>query len=84
MARWVKLTAGTGPQPVYVNLDQAAWMAGPRILPKLLSLLLVLFGFFCLGLGLLLSVSERSMQYLGIVAIGIAALLLWRWHEKRA
>ena len=26
MARWVKLTAGTGPQTVYVNLDQAAWI----------------------------------------------------------
>jgi hypothetical protein len=54
------------------------------MLPKFISLLLVLFGFFCLGLGLILSVSERSMQYLGIVAIGIAALLIWRWHERRA
>jgi hypothetical protein len=26
MARWVKLTAGTGPQAVFVNLDQAAWI----------------------------------------------------------
>ena len=59
-------------------------MANPRVLPKLISLLLVLFGFFCLGVGLILSVTYQSMQYLGIVAIGIAALLIWRWHERRA
>ena len=58
-------------------------MANPRVLPKLISLLLVLFGFFCLGLGLILSVTYRSMEYLGIVAIGVAALLIWRWHERR-
>jgi hypothetical protein len=52
------------------------------MLAKFISLLLVLFGFFCLGLGLILSFTERNMQYLGIIVIGAAALLIWRWHER--
>ncbi len=52
------------------------------ILPKVISLLLVLFGFFCLGLGLILSVTYQTSQYVGIIAIGAAALVLWRWHER--
>ncbi len=52
------------------------------VMPKLISLLLVLFGFFCLGLGLILSMTYQSSQYVGIIAIGAAALVLWRFNER--